>query len=731
MVSVMNRIMVVFLLLISAGLGQDGGEANAFLVAGKVTGAGDQSLDVALWDALAPGRFLAKGKTDGTGGFSLGIPQSTAERREHPFGAVVVVVKGAGFAERRVRAAAGSMTVAVALRVARKFSGLVESASGKPLPAAVVYGRKDGVIEKTTTDENGRFVLVQFDQAPAIEVVGEGCRVRVRDPARTTMPAVRMVAGVLTDVVGKPLAGARIRDGARTVAVTDDAGGYKVAVAAAGAGVVAARYRVFLKGYEAAWLGDPVHAVEPLAVRVVVGDKNKPVKNARVSIGADFVQWTDEFGTVRFDTLPRGMVVLRAEAPGLLPAEVRVEAGIAADRMTLRLIEGAEFEGKVLKDGKPVLGARVTAGSATAFSGSDGIFLLRGVPDGAVAYAIAPGARSKLTRPRDGMTLVLWSKMELSGRLMSDTGAPLGGVEIECSTPDRDEPLIATSAANGTFSFGKLPIRHYMLLAAPENHVALATSMIPGDPAVLTAKSRLGHRELHIRAVVESGAETTIEIRRLDAPMLRRLHKGSSASFQGLPGGRYEVRIRAELHLDDTFVVDLDKSRYNSIRRTLKRGGTLDLVTNPGAKVIVQTLSGKPAPIIVMELSTGKKSVRGFGPGKYRFIARAKGELIVVRNLELGPNAPPKTLDLRGGKAATLTVKVDDGADPVVGAVITIESNGFVSPRPARTDENGVATIKRLFDGRITVRVKKGESEISREVDVEPGTGMSLELTVR
>ena len=150
-----------------------------------------------------------------------------------------------------------------------------------------------------------------------------------------------------------------------------------------------------------------------------------------------------------------------------------------------------------------------------------------------------------------------------------------------------------------------------------------------------------------------------------------------------------------------------------------------------GAKVIVQTLSGKPAPIVTMALADGTKTLRGFGPGKYRFIARAKGELIVIRAVELGPNAPPRDLDLRGGPASELVVTVTDGADPVVGARVTIEQDGFVSPRPARTDENGKATLTRLFLGPVTVRAKKGDAEGVASVDVKPGARLAAAVTLR
>ena len=203
---------------------------------------------------------------------------------------------------------------------------------------------------------------------------------------------------------------------------------------------------------------------------------------------------------------------------------------------------------------------------------------------------------------------------------------------------------------------------------------------------------------------------------------------GRSYTFQYLPPGKYKLSIRAEGHLEFEQEIQLDASR--TIRPVLRRGGTLELVATPGAKVIVQTISGKPAPIIVMSLAAGKKTVRGFGPGEYRFIARAKGELIVVRRVTLGPNAPPQTLDLRGGKESELVVTVRDRAGAaVVGARVVIEIAGFAAP-PTRTDENGTCTLTRLFAGRIRLTASLGERAAVKEIDVAPGKQLTLDLTL-
>jgi hypothetical protein len=725
----MKRLAVLLLACLAAAQPDDDGEAAAFHVAGKVEGADGKRVELALWDALAPGRFLAKGEADGAGRFKLGVAQSTAQRREHPFGPVVVVVKGRGLAQRRVRAVAGAEDAVLTTATAKPAAGVVLDADGSPLPAAVVRAERDGIVEKTTTNDEGRYAFVQFDRRPRIEVVGVGFTYRPPDPARVVMPKVTLRAGVLRTAEGGPLVGARIRDGARDVAVTDEQGAYAVPVVAPAAGVRPARYTVYCEGYETAPLAErPVRAAEPLAGRVV-DERGQSVEGARVSIGPGLVQWTDKLGSFAFPATPIGMVELAAAKRGYLPASVRVEAGRAADRVTLRLERGAEVAGTVKFKGNIAVGVRVVAGTAVAYTDDAGGFRLRGLTGGVAVSASTVGLRSRPAPPADGMTLELHDKLPLAGRLMSDAGESLEGVVVECAVHGQDEPYTATTDARGQFDFGSLPIRHYFLLAVPDRHAALAASVVPGDPLRLTARSRFGTKTLRVRLELDAGAASTISIRRKEPPRVRRTARGPSALFRDLPKGPYEIVAEAELHRPSRFDLELDRSR--TVERALERGGTLHISASPGARVIVQTLSGKPAPIVTMALANGTKTLRGFGPGKYRFIARAKDELIVLGTVELGPNAAPSKLDLRGGPAAELVVTVTDGVDPVVGARVTIEQDGFVSPRPARTDENGKATLKRLFLGAVTVRARKDDTEGVASVEVKPGAQLTAAVTLR
>ena len=181
------------------------------------------------------------------------------------------------------------------------------------------------------------------------------------------------------------------------------------------------------------------------------------------------------------------------------------------------------------------------------------------------------------------------------------------------------------------------------------------------------------------------------------------------------------MRIEAEGRLDEQRVVQLDKSAKLSV--PTREAGTLSLLATPGARVVIQTVEGEPAPVVVLELRDGIRRLRGFGPGRYRFLSRADGELIALREVACGPQSPPQEVDLRAGKAATLTVTVNDRTgDPVEGAKISITTaSGFELPYAKLTDRNGRARITRLPEGKIEVRASLSERLAGTTVEVLAG----------
>ena len=163
----------------------------------------------------------------------------------------------------------------------------------------------------------------------------------------------------------------------------------------------------------------------------------------------------------------------------------------------------------------------------------------------------------------------------------------------------------------------------------------------------------------------------------------------------------------------------------------LPRAGTIHLKATPGARVVIQTVSGEPAPVVTMRLEEGRREIAGFGPGRYRFLSRAKGEAIVVKEIDVGDRDAPRVLDLTGGAASTLKVRVVDADDnPVRGVAIKlVTEGGFPFPTGQRTDANGEVVLKRLILGRIRVVATKDGIHGEGLLDIEPGKEHSI--TVR
>jgi hypothetical protein len=252
----------------------------------------------------------------------------------------------------------------------------------------------------------------------------------------------------------------------------------------------------------------------------------------------------------------------------------------------------------------------------------------------------------------------------------------------------------------------------------------------PGVPLDLVATSRFGEGSLAVE--VQGAALFEVELAARGEPPVRRTEWDAPVVFQGLAPGTFDVRVRARGFLEAARAVQVGGGETR-VTVALERGGTLRLVATPGATVAVFAVRGKAPPVVALKLAEGAQTLEGLGPGLYRFVSRAEGELVVVREVELGPTTPPRELDLRGGKESTLLVRVRDATGaPVAGAEITLATeSGFSRKVGGRTDANGEMRIDRLFDGRMHVRASLGDRLGESALDVTPGESLSLSVAVR
>jgi protocatechuate 3,4-dioxygenase beta subunit len=737
------RSLAAFLVLCAAVAAQEDDPIELALK-GVVVGAGGEALSgvrVEAWDALEAGRFLGEGASGADGRFLLALRRSDLARREHAFGPLRLLALGEGLATAAAVVSAGAREARLVVSPAVPIRGSVVDAGGAPVPGAIVRGHADGIVEETTALEDGTFVLRRFATGAALEAyrdhVGLAARLPKGAEPSLVLPPAELVRGRIVALgSGEPIAGARLFWRDRVVGEADASGAFAVAVDASAPLLVAAPG--FVVGRVA---GEVTPLAKSEALRGRVADpSDRGVAGAVVTLAGDvtFVAVADEGGLFAFDAVPEGLVRLVASAPGFLDASVRLDAGARGDEVTLPLARGAAVAGRTLREGAAATGVRVSAldagGAEVAYGYSDaqGRFLLGGVPPSAVRLASADALGASLEAPlgaigeggRGGPYLLeVKDHLPLAGRLRSDAGFPLAGARVKCGGRE------AATDREGRFAFDRLPATWQQVEAAPERHFPVAVAARPGSPVDLVATSRFGDARLEVD--VTGASLFTVELAaRFDPPVARRA-SATPAVFEGLAPGSYDLRVRAPGCLEFAKVVEVPAEGLR-VGAALVRGGTLRLVSSPGASVAIFAVRGRAPPVVALKLADGAQELFDFGPGLYRFVSRAEGELVVVKEIELDPTTPPKELDLRGGKESTLQVEVVDATGaPVLGAEITlVTEGGFARKVGGKTDAAGRLKVERLFEGRMHVRAALGGALGEAALDTTPGTDLSVTVRV-
>jgi len=666
-------------------------EEPAFTVDGSVRADSPVAgAKVRVYDSLLPSVLLGETRTGEDGAFTVPVGMDVAQARAHPWAPVRIRVDADGYARRATDVALGGdpVEIRVASPVVRR--GRLVDGDGRPVPGAFVRAVQPatGVDVLVASDEDGAF---------AIDSMGpEQVQLHIRAPGFE----LRETAWESEE----PIVLTPLREGG-------------------------AAETVVLDGR-------------------VLDENGQALAGARVTAGT-IGAWTDARGTWRLELPRTRMTTLHVEGPGTAPARVTVGTD-RAGRLDLRVVPGAEIEGWVVDDGgAPVLGACVRAVArardvgdppadgeilgrclAVAWSGPDGAFRLRGIPpDAERVYARGHGRGSAplpLAAAGDA-ELVLRSELPVAVRVVDDTGQGVADMHVRLLSipivPIRETE--ALTDADGWFRAGM-----------PADRVSEVTEFAhgvhgyvePGGTVELVLPR--DHGDASVRYAIEG--EVPVDARLVHAEFSRRL-VGSSGVFHRLATGRYELIVTAEGFLPETRTLEIERPDQElAVSIALRRAGEVTLTASPGARVLVQTVSGEPAPLARLELPEGSQVVQGFGPGTYRFVSRADGELIAVRETAIAPDSEPFGVDLRAGAASTLAVTVRDrSGTPVEGAALTLRAPGGFELRTGRkTDAEGRATLDALIEGEVDVYAALGDRLGAARITVTPGADLRVVVTL-
>lgn len=520
------------------------------------------------------------------------------------------------------------------------------------------------------------------------------------------------VVGRVVDARGHAVAGASIvqtepgrLDFAVEVAVSDDAGAFRVRGTAAGrylaamapGWLVSCLRQVPLDADAAAAANIELvldEAADPLAIEVV-DEAGRPIAGALLQLG-DMLgpspqranaktrslrpPWSgtsDANGRATCVGVPRGSVSrLYARAPGRV-AVLRVLDGDPGERnVRIELLPGAVCYGALRRgDGAPMSGAAraqpVGGPSGAQVPGwfwsscvirPDGTFTLDGVATGRVLLQArsSEGDARQVERvlaagERTDWLVEIDDVASVEGRALDADGRALAGYTV-CTIGDTGLSRYASVASDGAFSVGMTGQRCRLELRAGEQRDALVLHRVhdvrPGA-------------ELTLRLSRDANPSATLRGRWLDATTpsiglfdargrghrIADVGEDGAFVFDPVPAGDYvllagrtRIVLRRDVRLDAGALVDLGAIECSpTVDVTVRCGAAGD------APVQLFVMSERCGPTIgYARPATGEPHVVPLPPGRCRFLVQQGSGYVCSRVVDVAPGIGPVELDLRG-----------------------------------------------------------------------------------
>ncbi|SNV53378.1 Serine-aspartate repeat-containing protein D precursor [Corynebacterium imitans] len=409
--------------------------------------------------------------------------------------------------------------------------------------------------------------------------------------------------------------------------------------------------------------------------------KNVDVTVTQKATGKTISTRTDDQGRFTIMGLDHGAYTASIAAkPGSYKekqsAEVNIEPGKTGDLSISLASEPGNVEGTVTDNfGKPVAGAKVTAGNKSATTGKDGKYRIEGLSKGNVTVTVARSDQEKYSSASKSVEIQPEKTRTVDLQVARDRGTIIGTVK------DDDGTVLADGKARVT---GPNGFNKEVTISGGKYELG---DLIAGKYTVTVAKTALTDaKSEEVNVAPGQTATKNIEVRR----------------FQGA----YQIRV------------------FDDLGKPIQ--GAKVEVTGKGFKQQKQTDA------------KGDVSIENVPPGRYAYkvlaadeYGQASGDLnpIVEDSREaLNVGVPPTDGRVEG------TV-LDDAGAPVVGATVKLDGNRRsgnkeVWSATATTDDNGKYAIPGVPPGTFTAKVDATDTRggDSTEVTVRPNAASTGDL---
>ncbi|MBA3460576.1 MAG: carboxypeptidase regulatory-like domain-containing protein [Deltaproteobacteria bacterium] len=478
---------------------------------------------------------------------------------------------------------------------------------------------------------------------------------------------------------------------------------------------------------------------------------------------------TEGDGSFAFEELLARTYDLTAST-ATLTGMVRYRLSASADPAIIRVTEGASLSVTVVDaDGRrPIAGASVKASETRGTTDTMGRVTVGPLRPGMVmVVAEAQGyAPETFTTPldsagsREELTIKLRKGLPVSGVVVDDTGAPIGGAVVDLIEEDwgvdvRPAREPRATDARGRFTLGALAPGRHRLLAVDGEHAPTRSSVVVTDRAVdgivivMAAGGRIAGRvvdrdkqpvpfaTVKIAAIGRNGE--------LDNHRQTTTDKGGVFAMQGLARTKLRVRAESDAAASRLIDIDLDADRIADLELVLDVAGTIsgvvvDAAGRPVPEITVRArpdLLGGASFDVLAFVDTSSTTTGGGGTfelhalpeGAYwlwagKSDAEAEDSIRTGAMARTGDTGVRLVLLARGGIRGTIVL---DGASSPPWAMVQ------VGARPAVSTTNGAFSILDLAPGKYdgTVRGLDFAELPLRDIGVEPGKVTDLgQITV-